>query len=83
MAAAQPRSTVLDDRSVDYWGSNEYGTVTNCYRTGAVRGTGYVGGLMGWNRGLITNGSSAGVVKADWDTGGLSGRQQRLCGPVL
>jgi len=36
-------------------GANPWGTVTQCYSTGAVRGTGgYVGGLVGGDWGHVT-----------------------------
>ena len=36
-------------------GYNDGGTITNCYNVGSVGGSGYVGGVNGWNKGTITN----------------------------
>ena len=36
-------------------GYNSKGTITNCYNVGSVGGSGYVGGVNGWNKGTITN----------------------------
>ena len=36
-------------------GYNSKGTITNCYNVGSVGGSGYVGGVNGWNNGTITN----------------------------
>ena len=36
-------------------GYNSKGTITNCYNVGSVSGSGYVGGVNGWNKGTITN----------------------------
>ena len=36
-------------------GYNSKGTITNCYNVGSVSGSGYVGGVNGWNKGIITN----------------------------
>jgi hypothetical protein len=50
------------------------GTVSNCYSTGSVNGSGYdVGGLVGWNDGTISNCYSTGYVSGDDCVGGLVG----------
>lgn len=53
------------------------GSVSNCYSTGEVRGSGYsvsAGGLIGWNdRGGIVNCYSACDVNGVDDVGGLVG----------
>lgn len=43
-------------------GSNNDGTIKNCYNTGAVTGGDYVGGVAGSNRGTITNCYNIGSV---------------------
>ena len=48
-------------------GLNEYGAVTNCYSTGAVRGSSDVGGLVGRNEG-DWNGRDGIVTHCFWDT---------------
>jgi hypothetical protein len=54
-------------------GDND-GTVTQCYSTGAVSGTGYsVGGLVGDNYGTVTQCYSTGAVDGWWSVGGLVG----------
>jgi hypothetical protein len=59
-----------------YAQGNGYGTITNCYAQGcSVMGTGFdVGGLVGYNGGLITNCYSAGSVSGMMDAGGLVGK---------
>jgi len=58
-------------------GNNDYGTVTNCFATGAVAaGSGYytsVGGLAGVNSGTVTNCYAAGPVTGGEYGGGLAG----------
>ena len=51
------------------------GTVTNCYNTGSVTGTGdYAGGLCGYNNsGTVTNCYNTGSVSGNWFVGGLCG----------
>jgi len=45
-------------------GVNSYSsTVTNCYSTGSVSGTGYIGGVLGWN-----STSSSTITHCYWDT---------------
>ena len=55
-------------------GYNNGGTVSNCYSTGTVTGTGYsTGGLVGWNNGTVTDSYSTGQVSGSSYTGGLVG----------
>jgi hypothetical protein len=55
-------------------GLNEYGTVSNCYSTGTVKGGEYVGGLIGENyRGTISNCYSTVFVNGERIVGGLIG----------
>ena len=57
-------------------GYNYRGTITNCYSTGSVSGTGtfYTGGLVGYNSdGTITNCYSRGSVTGQSYVGGLAG----------
>ncbi|MCX5643254.1 MAG: hypothetical protein NTZ17_01005 [Phycisphaerae bacterium] len=53
------------------------GTVTQCYSTGAVSGTGtvrwYVGGLVASNDGTVTQCYSTAAVSGNWGVGGLVG----------
>ena len=51
------------------------GTVTNCYNTGSVAGTGdYAGGLCGYNKsGTVTNCYNTGSVSGNRFVGGLCG----------
>ena len=57
---------------------NYYGTLTTCYATGLVTGTGdFVGGLVGDNySGTITDCYATGSVTGNWDVGGLVGINQ-------
>jgi uncharacterized membrane protein YeiH len=48
-------------------------TVSNCYSTGSVSGTSYVGGLVGYNYGAVSNCYSRGTVSGSYDIGGLVG----------
>ena len=54
-------------------GSNEGGTVSGSYATGAVTGRGGVGGLVGSNDGDISNSYATGAVTGDDYVGGLVG----------
>ena len=53
----------------------KYGTVTNCYNTGNVTGTGdYLGGVCGWNSsGTVTNCYNTGSVSGNRFVGGVCG----------
>jgi len=54
-------------------GEND-GTVTQCYSTGTVNGSGNVGGLVGRNHNTVTQSySAAGVSGTVWGVGGLVG----------
>ncbi len=55
--------------------NTEGGTVTQCYSTGSVSGTSYVGGLMGCNeyRGTVAQCYSNGTVSGNDSVGGLVG----------
>jgi hypothetical protein len=52
-----------------------YGTITECYSTGAVSGSGEVGGLVGfnWDNGSISDCYSTGTVSSTSEAGGLVG----------
>ncbi|MBN2271977.1 MAG: hypothetical protein JXN61_15285 [Sedimentisphaerales bacterium] len=51
------------------------GTITSCYSTGSVSGTGdYVGGLAGINGGIISDCYSTGRASGRYSVGGLVGR---------
>ncbi len=52
---------------------NVFGTITNCYVTGSVRGQGYVGGLVGRNCGIINNCYSTCSMWGEDDVGSLVG----------
>ena len=55
-------------------GYNYWSTVSNCYSTGAVSSTSYVGGLVGNNNdGSISNCYSTGAVSGTSYVGGLVG----------
>ena len=53
------------------------GSITNCYNTGTVAGTNYVGGIVGYSYGSITNcyntGSVTGTVTGSTYVGGIAG----------
>jgi uncharacterized repeat protein (TIGR02543 family) len=54
--------------------NNSFGTVTNCYNTGAVNGQASVGGVAGTNNGNLTNCYNKGMVSGTADyVGGLTG----------
>jgi hypothetical protein len=62
-------------------GQNDYGTLTDCYTTGSVKGGSPVGGLVGENTGImyasgtITGCYSTCSISTTWDySGGLVGR---------
>ena len=55
-------------------GENYGGTITGCYNTGTVSGTGnYVGGVCGRNEGTITVCYNTGTVSGQIRVGGVSG----------
>jgi hypothetical protein len=54
-------------------GVNDDGTITNCYSTGSVSGSSYVGGLVGGGTGTITYCYSNGHVSGSDRVGGLAG----------
>jgi hypothetical protein len=54
-------------------GYNRESSITNCHSTGTVSGGEEVGGLVGYNRGNITQSSSTGTVSGDEEVGGLAG----------
>ena len=58
-------------------GTNNRGTVSNCYSTGNVTGHAAIGGLVGRNIGNISNSYSTGSVSGESSTGigGLVGQQ--------
>jgi len=54
-----------------------YGTLTQCYSTGAVSGNDDVGGLVGSNDGTVTRCYSTGaVIGIGWGVGGLVGHSE-------
>ncbi len=55
-------------------GSNQDGTITSCYTTGAVTGNNSVGGLVGYSWGTITSCYTTGETKGKNYVGGLTGR---------
>ena len=58
-------------------GYNDGGTITNCYNVGSVGGSGYVGGVNGWNKGIITNCYNTGSVSGTGvNVGGVIGRNE-------
>ena len=62
-------------------GFNYGGSISNCYSTGAVSGSGYsVGGLVGLNSGSISNCYSTGTVSGSQYVGGLVGRNSGSVG---
>ena len=55
-------------------GTNDNGSLNDCYSTGAVSGTDYyVGGLAGYNGGSVTTSYSMGTVNGDNSVGGIVG----------
>ena len=54
-------------------GYADNGYVINCYATGAVTGTSYVGGLTGYNQNGIINCYATGAVSGLYEIGGLVG----------
>ncbi len=54
-------------------GANGDSTIMNSYSTGEVSGEQEVGGLVGWNTGLLSNSYSAGEVNGNGFTGGFVG----------
>jgi hypothetical protein len=66
--------TVTGNSSVGGLVGVNYGSISNCYSTGAVSGTlYYVGGLVGYNGGSIINCYSTGAVSGFSNVGGLLG----------
>lgn len=58
-------------------GYNDGGTISNCYNVGSVGGSGYVGGVNGWNKGIITNCYNTGSVSGTGvNVGGVIGRNE-------
>jgi len=55
-------------------GFNYFGSISNCYTTGTVNGTGYsIGGLCGLSYGIIQNSCTSTVVSGGNRVGGLCG----------
>jgi hypothetical protein len=53
---------------------NNTGTITQSYATGNVDGTNSnIGGLVGWNNGLVRNTYATGIVNGNSNVGGLAG----------
>ena len=58
-------------------GYNDGGAITNCYNVGRDGGSGYVGGVNGWNKGIITNCYNTGSVSGTGvNVGGVIGRNE-------
>jgi hypothetical protein len=79
-SSGQIKNLGLENVRIDGWrtlgglvGIN-FGSISNCYSTGAVSGTGGdIGGLVGMNFGSISNCYSTGPVIGTFDVGGLVG----------
>jgi hypothetical protein len=54
-------------------GENWSATIASCYAMVTVKGTSVVGGLAGYNRGMITDCYATGTVKGGANVGGLMG----------
>jgi hypothetical protein len=54
-------------------GCNNGGRVIQCSSAGAIHGSYFVGGLLGDNRGVISENQSTGKVSGDMHVGGLAG----------
>jgi len=54
-------------------GYNQYGTVSESYATGSVMGNEVVGGLVGWNDGIVDKSYATGSVTGSDYVGGLVG----------
>ena len=52
---------------------NNFGTISNCYATGSIRGSSWIGGLCGGNSGTISNCYATGLVSGYSSLGGLCG----------
>jgi hypothetical protein len=61
----------------------DLGVVSNSYSTGMVTGSGYVGGLVGWNTGKTTSSYSSASVTGGADVGGLVGLNQGSAGGII
>ena len=58
----------------NYTGNNHTGTIANSYATGAVTGPSDVGGLVGYNAGVISSSHATGVTTGSYsNAGGLVG----------
>jgi hypothetical protein len=65
-------------------GNSYYGTVQDCYAVGPVIGNAAVGGLVGYNLGLLVHSYSAGNVSGNISVGGLIGQNSEVSmGSVL
>jgi sugar lactone lactonase YvrE len=53
--------------------NNSYGSIMNCYVGGHIQGQGSIGGLVGWNDGLVRNCYSAVNISGSQYLGGLIG----------
>ena len=58
---------------------HNYGTIKNCYNTGAVSGTYNVGGVCGENYGTIQNCYNTGAVSGTNNIGGVCGYNNFYC----
>ena len=68
--------SIIGENRVGGIAGRNYGTISNCYSSGSVSGTGdYVGGMVGDNYyGTVINCYSTGLVSGTWDyVGGLVG----------
>jgi len=59
-------------------GTNQTGTIANCYAMGEVEGIGLaVGGFLGYNYGYVSGCYSTGAVKGSGDIGGFVGSNEQ------
>ncbi|ACF14322.1 filamentous haemagglutinin family outer membrane protein [Chloroherpeton thalassium ATCC 35110] len=59
--------------SAGFVGWNESSTISNCYATGSVTGSQYVGGFVGYNSGDVSDSYSIGAITGSSDIGGFIG----------
>jgi len=68
-------SCFIGNNSVGSVAGGSFGTITNCYNTGVVSGSGYVGGIVGFNTtsGGAINCYNSGNVSGSFYIGGIVG----------
>jgi hypothetical protein len=65
-------------------GGNSYGTLTNCYGEMFLNGRSYVGGLCGYNDGIVEKCYSNSIITvSNEEAGGLCGRNGRGTGTII